>query len=233
VTVEVTVAAIAGAVAAATAATAGVEAATAAMTAGVAAVEVAVTAGVAAATAAAEVSAGAAEGVTSEAIDGAVRPPLLPAAAVTLVATGDHPPCASNFTCRHFVTLAGACAARMCVPVLAGSFTCAATHAVLTRHAPFHVSWGGGGGGRRGNSAREDAEIERLFESTKNASGINFDKYDEIPVEVQTCPWTILPTHTACAHLLSHCVSHDVLTPMPYASNGAECACPCAKIGFG
>merc|ERR1719199_1215607 len=46
--------------------------------------------------------------------------------------------------------------------------------------------WGGsgGGGGRRGNSAREDAEIESLFESTRNASGINFDKYDEIPVEV-------------------------------------------------
>merc|ERR1719199_420479 len=43
---------------------------------------------------------------------------------------------------------------------------------------------GGGGGGRRGNSAREDAEIESLFESTRNASGINFDKYDEIPVEV-------------------------------------------------
>jgi len=204
VTVEVTVAAIAGAVAAATAATAGVEAATAAMTAGVAVVEVAVTAGVAAATAAAEVSAGAAEGVTSEAIDGAARPPLLPAAAVTSVATGDHPPYASNCTCRRFVALAGACATGMCVPVLAGSFTCAATHAVLTRHAPFHVSWGGGG--RRGNSAREDAEIERLFESTKNASGINFDKYDEIPVEVQTCPWTILPTRTPHARTCSAAV---------------------------
>jgi ATP-dependent RNA helicase DDX3X len=43
---------------------------------------------------------------------------------------------------------------------------------------------GGGGGGRRGNSSREDAEIEKLFESSKNAAGINFDKYDDIPVDV-------------------------------------------------
>jgi hypothetical protein len=33
-------------------------------------------------------------------------------------------------------------------------------------------------------NGREDAEILKLFEATKNASGINFDKYDDIPVEV-------------------------------------------------
>lgn len=48
------------------------------------------------------------------------------------------------------------------------------------------VRWGSsrGGGGGRGGNRREDAEIERLFESSKNATGINFDKYEDIPVEV-------------------------------------------------
>ena len=41
---------------------------------------------------------------------------------------------------------------------------------------------GGGRGGGGGNSRRDDAEIEKLFESSRNATGINFDKYEEIPV---------------------------------------------------
>jgi len=46
---------------------------------------------------------------------------------------------------------------------------------------------GGGGGGRGGGrgggyNQREDAEIEKLFESSRNKTGINFDKYEEIPV---------------------------------------------------
>ena len=48
--------------------------------------------------------------------------------------------------------------------------------------------YGGRGDGRGGygrwNNSREDSEIEQLFEATKNATGINFDHYDEIPVEV-------------------------------------------------
>ena len=50
--------------------------------------------------------------------------------------------------------------------------------------------YGGGGGrggyGQRWNNNREDSEIEKLFEATRNATGINFDHYDEIPVEVSS-----------------------------------------------
>jgi hypothetical protein len=34
----------------------------------------------------------------------------------------------------------------------------------------------------------QEAEIEKLFEATKNASGINFDKYDDIPVDCAPSP---------------------------------------------
>ena len=37
-------------------------------------------------------------------------------------------------------------------------------------------------------NAPQEAEIERLFEATKNASGINFDKYDDIPVDCVPSP---------------------------------------------